>query len=310
MKQISPAFALLSLLAACGGGELSSLELGGDGARLSGGQARTPLEAYDQAYASFSRQHLNVRRNLDQRTQNHFAAREAFESILKHLKTMHALAVPADQPKIEPYLAKYAEFLKECERGTWGGSWNGHLDIAERDAKSRLHPNQIAVIEVWAGAPPAAAPPAPAPPAGPAAKPSGEIPADKIEVPAAKTAPAAPSGAAKPPPPAVPGPAPALPVRLVYKAWDRAHDDLVAAYLAKKDCRQAYDDVVQALRALKDAVAPDKAPKLQIYLDYYADVQQKTKGFSVLPEKTTEKDVADELAVAARVIRKDYNPDR
>ena len=41
-----------------------------------------------------------------------------------------------------------------------------------------------------------------------------------------------------------------------------------------------------------------------------ADVNEKTKGFTALPEKTTEKDVIDELEVAARVIRKRFGPDK
>jgi hypothetical protein len=54
----------------------------------------------------------------------------------------------------------------------------------------------------------------------------------------------------------------------------------------------------------------ERADKLQIYIDYYGGVDEKTKGFSVLPEKTTDKDIVDELDVAARVIRKEFNPDK
>jgi hypothetical protein len=39
-------------------------------------------------------------------------------------------------------------------------------------------------------------------------------------------------------------------------------------------------------------------------------VKEKTQSFTVLPEKTVEKDILDELDVAARVIRKEFNPDK
>jgi hypothetical protein len=232
---------------------------------------------------------------------------------------MQSIAVEADRPKFEPFLAKYAEFLKEMERGTWGGSWSGHLDLAERDARAKLHPNQINVPEAWAAEAQASSTPktsAPVKTPEAPAKPSGDVVSpDKVEIPAAQPATPAAAPATTPPPstsPAPPKPAPAtgIPLRLLFKAYDRAHDDLIATYKDKKDCRHAYDDVVQALRLLKDAAPAEKAAKIQIYLDYYADIQQKTKGFTILPEKTSEKDVVEELGVAARVLRKDLNPDR
>jgi hypothetical protein len=39
-------------------------------------------------------------------------------------------------------------------------------------------------------------------------------------------------------------------------------------------------------------------------------ISEKTRTFSSLPEKTTDKDILDELEVVARVIRKEFNPDR
>ena len=66
-----------------------------------------------------------------------------------------------------------------------------------------------------------------------------------------------------------------------------------------------------ALRQLHANTAAEKRAKLQIYLDYYAGIHEKTKGFTTLPEgeKISEKDIVDELDVAARVIRKEFNPD-
>ena len=82
------------------------------------------------------------------------------------------------------------------------------------------------------------------------------------------------------------------------------------AYKAKKDCRAKYEDLTESLRLLKARQAGEKASKLQIYIDYYAAIHEKTQGFTALPEKTSEKDVVDELDVAARVIRKEFNPDK
>jgi hypothetical protein len=317
MKRLLAGLALLALHLGCSGSELPTVELGGGGVRVMNGQGRTPLEAYDIAYSTFTRQHHSLRRSLDSASRNLFAARSSLEESIKALKIMQSIAVEADRPKFEPFVAKYAEFLKEMERGTWGGSWSGHLDLAERDARAKLHPNQINVPESWATeAQTSATPKASAPvktPEAPA-KPSGDVvSADKVEIPAARPA----TPAATPPPSASTSPAPPKPsppagvsIRLLFKAYDRAHDDLVATYKDKKDCRQAYDDVVQSLRLLKDAAPAEKAAKIQIYLDYYADLQQKTRGFTILPEKTSEKDVVEELGVAARVLRKELNPDR
>src|SRR6185503_19395989 len=103
-----------------------------------------------------------------------------------------------------------------------------------------------------------------------------------------------------------PPPTPALSSRLIFKAWSTAHYDLVAAFKEKKPCKPRYDDVLESLRLLKASFAGEKAAKLQIYLDYYGAIDEKTKTFTVLPEKTSEKDILDELDVAARVIRKEF----
>ena len=77
MKRLLPGVALAVsiawggstlLTASCGGGavELPTVELGGaGGTRLMNGTAKTPAEAYDNAYSQLTRAHLNVRRNLE-----------------------------------------------------------------------------------------------------------------------------------------------------------------------------------------------------------------------------------------------------
>jgi hypothetical protein len=129
--------------------------------------------------------------------------------------------------------------------------------------------------------------------------------ADKVEVPQAQDRHGG-GPEARPEPPPTP---PVVQTRILFKAWSAAHDDLVAAYKDKKACKAKFDDVVDrsvCSRASSPATrraAPD-LPRLLRRID------EKTKTFTALPEKTSEKDIVDELDVAARVIRKEFNPDR
>jgi hypothetical protein len=304
MNRLLPGLALaLSLALGCADGiEIPTVELGGSGgARLMNGQSKSPADAYDKAYSQLSRAHYNVRRNLDSRSQNQFGAREAMKQIVHALETMRVCVPAAGQPQFDPYLAKYGDWLKELENGTWGGSFLTDFERTEREVRSKFNPASTEVLAEFPHAP-GAPKAAPGKPADTALSP------DQVEVPAAKNPPPAePVKAAPPPPP------PANPVastRILYKAWSAAHDDLIAGYREKKACKANYNDVVESLRLMKAQLPGEKATKLQIYIDYYGGVEEKTKGFSALPEKTTEKDIVDELDVAARVIRKEFNPDR
>jgi hypothetical protein len=289
MKRLLPAVAL-SLAAAwgCSGGavEIPTVELGGaDGARLMNGQAKAPADVYDNAYAQLTRAHYNVRRNLDSRSQNHLAAREAMKQIVGCLEVMRACVPDADRARFNPYLERYAGWQTEVEKGTWGGSFLTDFDRAERELKSRFSPSATEVLAEFPGS----APRKPEP-ASPAKRPGTAE--------ASKPAPADPEGAPK------------VSVRVLFKAWSAAHADLVAAYREKAVCKAKYEDVIESLRAMKVQLAGDPAAKLQIYIDYYGGVDEKTRGFTALPEKTSEKDILDELDVAARVIRKEFNPEK
>lgn len=313
MKRLLPgiAFALAAAIGCADGGmEIPTVELGGSaGARLMNGQARTPVEAYEKAYAGLSRAHYNVRRNLEPRGQNEFAAREAMGSIVRCLEVMRACVPGSGQPKFDPYILRYRDWQKALENGTWGGSFLTDFERSERDVKTTFSPAATDLLVEFPAAP-GTKPAAPKPPAD-----TGLTP-DKVELPVVQPPPAAEPAPTtpKPSPPApvrpAPPAAPALSARLLYKAWSAAHDDLIAAYREKKPCKVKYDDVVESLRLLKEQLGGDKASKLQIYIDYYGDINDKTKSFTALPEKTTEKDVVDELEVAARVIRKEFNPDK
>lgn len=273
------------------------MELNSGGARLMNGQAKNPAEAYEKAYSYLGRAHYNVRRNLETRSQNLVGARDAMELIVRSLETMRACVAETGRARFDPYLTKYGGWLKDLEAGTWGGSFLTDFDRLEREVKSTFDPSTAEVLAEFPGSKPAAP-----------KRPEPVLTPDKVEVPVSKNPASAEPVAPKPePPPPVP---PAVNLRILYRAWSSAHDELIAAYKDKKPCRAKYDDVVGALRLLKDQFNGEKASKLQIYLDYYGGVDEKTKGFTALPEKTTEKDIVDELDVAARVIRKEFNPDK
>ena len=300
MKRRLSGIALAAALAwGCGGGavEIPTVELGGaGGARLMNGTARTPSEAYENAYAQLTRAHYNVRRNLDGRSQNQYGAREAMKQIVACLDTMRSCVAATDQPKFDPYKTRYGGWLKELDDGTWGGSFLSDFDRSEREVKSKFNPSAIEVLAEF----PRAAEKKPAPPKPPDAG----LTSDLVEAPKK-----APPAEAAPPKPAEPAPNNEASLRALYKAWSASHSDLVAAWQEKKACRPKYEEVVESLRLMKAQCAGDRAGKLQLYIDYYSGVDQKTQGFTALPEKTTVKDIIDELEVAARVIRKEFNPD-
>jgi len=295
MKRLLPgAFLVLSAAFGCADGvEIPPVEIGAGGARLMNGQAKTPAEAYEMAYAYQTRAHLNVHRNLETRSQNLVGARDAMELIVRALQVMRTCVPEPDRPKYEPYIAKYGAWLKDLENGTWGGSFLTDFERTEHEVKSKFNPSANAVLSEF----PKSQPP-------PSVKGEPALTPDKVEVPQARTP------AEEPVKPKVEPPAPTVSSRLLYKAWSAAHEDLIGAYKDKKECKAKYDDVAESLRLLKAQLTGDKASKLQIYIEYYAGIDEKTKGFTSLPEKTTEKDIVDELEVAARVIRKEFNPDK
>ena len=319
MKRL-PLFAILFALGcADSSAELPPVEIGGPGgARLMTGSGKTPEDAYEIAFAQLHKQHINVRRALEPRGRNLYGAGLSMQTILDAFARMRSLVTPPYQTRFDPWIAKYTAWKREIERDTWGGSFLNDFEIAERRVNETFSIVNVELIQAFPGATAKEAAPAPVPapkttePA-PSKEPPSAIPPDKVVPPPARPAPPiaetpAPKVTEKAPeaaPPAAGG-------RIYFKAWDRSHDDLVAAYKTtpRPDCRPKYDDVIEALRLLKTTLPADRAAKLQIYCDYYAGVNEKTKTFTVLPEKTTEKEILDELDVVVRVIRKEFNPDK
>jgi hypothetical protein len=301
-------------LGCSGGAEIPPVEIGGEsGARLMNGQAKTPFDAYDMAYSQITKQHQNVRRCVDPRTKNLFGAQEALREIIRSLQTMRSLVIESDQPKFDPYLVRYKAWLGAVEKDTWGGSFLSDLEASEREIKSRFYPGTTAIVSEFPASMAKEIPPAP-PPAPPQARHDApaDIPEDRVHAPPKRSLPSSEPPSARPTLATPPASAPedsSVSFGLFYSAWDRTHDGLVEYYKAKKDCRARFERLMEALRHMKNLLPRDRAAKLQIYIDYYGAVSEKTKSFTTLPEKTAERDIIDELEVAARVIRKEFNPD-
>jgi len=183
MKLLTPGFALMLAAAwgCSGGAEIPPVELGGStGARLMNGQARTPAEAYDNAYALLTRSHYNVRRNLDTRGQNQLGAREAMAQIIRCLETMKSCVPAGNQVPFDPYIARYSGWLTDLEKGTWGGAFLTDFERNEREVKSNFHPSNEQFLTEFPGAKPEA------PPVKPADSP---LISDNVEVPATPRSP-------------------------------------------------------------------------------------------------------------------------
>jgi hypothetical protein len=310
MKHALPGLTLLVFLGCSDSAELPTVEVGGSGARLMNGQGRNPRESYENAYDQIHRQTYNVLRNLESRGQSLYGARASLDAIVNALETMKALAGPSDRPRFDPYIDRYRGWSADVAANRWGGSFTQDVTRSEYEVKSKFSPDNVEIVSDFQSAQ-GTAPPAPVPAPAPAVAPAPGVPDDKAVTPVRPApAPALPSAAPAPAP--APGTSNVAAARLFFKAWDRSHDDLLAAYKAKKDCRVPYEDVAGALRQLHANTAPEKKSKLQIYMDYYGGIHDKTKGFTTLPEgeKISEKDIVDELDVAARVIRKEFNPDK
>lgn len=309
MKRSLPGIVLAAVMG-CGSAEIPPIEIGGGGgARLMNGKGENIYEAYKIAYSNLTKQHYNVRRNMEARGRNRYGARIAMERITRYLQQMRLAVTPEFQEAMDPYIKRYKGWVESIRTGTWGGSFMSDFNRGEREIKSRFNPGKVAYATA-APAPSAETAPAAAVPAPPAAKPaSSTVPSDRAEIPAVKAAPKpAPTAAPAQAPRSAPKPAISLPV--AYRAWSGAHDALVKAYQAKKDCAGNYAEVVEALGLMKASAKAGRATKLQIYVEYYAQIHKKTGGFTTLPEKTTHQEIVEELDVAARVIRGDFNPDK
>lgn len=312
--KLLPGFALLFALGCADSAEIPPVELGGSGgARLMTGSGKNPEESYEIAYAQLHKQHINVRRALEPRSRNLYGASLSMQTIIDAMERMRSLVTAPYQLKFDPFIARYKDWQKQIERDTWGGSFLQDFENTERRVNETFRIDTVELVAAPA-APVAREPAPPRPPdSAPPKEDSPAIPPDKVVPPPSRPPPTVPAPTTPAPAPQA-APAPPSPAsgRIYYKAWDGFHDALVAGYKStpRPDLRPKTEDLLESLRLLKSTLPAERAQKLQIYVDYYAALNEKTKSFSTLPEKTTDKDILDELDVVARVLRKEFNPDK
>ena len=297
MKFILPGV-LLFLLAGCS--NLPPISIGGGSIRPMNGTAGNAVQAYDLAYSRMTKQHRNLRQSLDPQSFNIVGARTATATILNAVETMRSLVVPNQQERFDPYIKHYREGLQDLHSGRPNASFLSLTDRYEREIKARLSLKSVKL----AGPPPVEAPVVPkrdpVPPSGNLAEKPASTPAEPPVTPPATPAPVQ-------LPPSAP---PSISSRLIFKAWEKTHEDLVSTYREKKNCNAAYEDLTEALDLMQPRLSGKKAEKLQSYRQFYEGIRTNTSGFTTLPEKTSAEDILQELEVVARWIKRAFEPTR
>jgi hypothetical protein len=309
MKRL--AFALLSVLAACGGVEVPTMEVGGGGVKFHG-EARTAYDLYDQAWSDMTKQHLVIRENLNPEG-NRWAVENAAARITKNLEKMKSVLVKPEPATLDPYIAFYKEIQKLAQQNRIGGNWVTQLEQKQKEIKLQYAPNDVEIAET--------------------------VPVDETT---AKTAPKdtgkkTSTGGDDLPPPLVendddtlpppdekasgtktettktdstPKTSDAVAYRLMYKAWQKSHEDLCAAWTARKEAKERYDEVLVSLRELRKNLDKKGADRLQIYLSFYEKIHDDTKAFTSVPDGMKDEDVLNDLKIVAAGITKDFDPNR
>jgi hypothetical protein len=276
----------LAALAACADApdvSVPPIAIGGGGARLMTGNAKTPLEAYDTAYSQMTKLHHRIADSL-RAPVNVGGARDALDEVLANLQLMRALAMEAERPRFDPFLKDYGEWRTVIARGSTSGAAQP-LETLGAKVRSQLHPNSVRILAEFPGGKPEPAKPEPDP-----AKP-------------------------KTPEPAPPAPAPPeVPLGILFDAWKTRHAQLAEAYgkTPKGDGARAYGRVIEALAAMKAKLAPEAGVKLQGYLDFYGNLAKDTANFTGPPGngKDKEENVLQDLRVVSRLIEDAFDPDR
>jgi hypothetical protein len=276
------------LLLGCGGDaevRVPPVGVGGGGARILQ-DAKTPAEAYENAFASFTPCHNRVRRGLGTSVQQNYRdAAAALEEVTGNLRIMQALVVDASKPAFDPYIADYADLAKAVDRQNAPANWQTRLDRNEREIKSKFSFLEAQIVTQWPeGMGPQATTPAPKPPA-----------------PAPDSAPA---------PTPVPPPSPAMPPRLAYRAWKQSHTDLVAAFQGGKEAASPYADVQAALAAMKQGLPAARHAKIDLMLAVYEQQNGETRGFTTVPPHGSKELILKQLDVVKESLEAEYDPDK
>ena len=281
---------MLAVLVAVGCGapdipRLPPLSIGAGGVRLMN-EARTPREAYDNAYGRLTGCHNRVRFGLGQADpRNYLDSGGALEEVAESLRVMRALVPDSAKPDYDPYIMAYEELASDVGRQRPPANWQTRIDQGEKEIKSKFSPGQATVVKEW--------------PPGLGPGPEGPSSAGSQASPPKEASPVA-------PPPA----APVVPIRMSYKSWKQSHSDLVAAFQAGTDPTAAYKDVQDSIAAMKQGVPADRRAKLDLMLSVYEQQSAETNGFKSAPPRGSKELILKQLDVVKETLEAEYDPDR
>ncbi|MBI4564918.1 MAG: hypothetical protein HY716_09535 [Planctomycetes bacterium] len=275
-------FAAIIVAAGCSGPEfpdLPPIAIGGGGARLMT-DARTPAEAYDNAYSRLTGLHLQVRDSLSRMGMKNVAgAKAALDEIVENLEILHSLlSDPAAKEALRPYVIAYRELAADVERGRYGANWKTQIDQAEREIKSRFAPSKVAIMSSW--------PPGREPTPPDAAKPAAD------------------ASTPEPPPPPVPS------YRLAFQAWKQSHADLTERFKNSADCAGAYASVLEAVDAMKSQLPEARRAKLELMRSVYEQQHAETSGFTKIPEHGSKELILRQLGIVQETLEREYDPEK
>ncbi len=305
--------AILSFFVACGADklpEIPTLQVDGSGVRFMT-DARTPFEAYDKAYSDLTRQHINIRRDLVPNG-NRYAVESSAARIVHDLGIMKSVLVNPEPASLDPYIEFYREFEKLAKQNRVAGNWVTQLDQKQKEIKLKYAVSGVEVIS--------------------------EFPTKKNETAKNESKTEEKKGDDLPPPKEkkredeLPPPKEkekeqepvkkettgdippkkndGVTYRLLYKAWQKSHEDLCAAYSARREVKERYQEVAEALAGMKKLLVPKEADRLQVYVAFYEKVHEDTKGFTSPPAGAKDEDVLNDLKIVAAGIAKDFDPAR
>lgn len=307
--------ALLAAFAACSGGqlpEIPTVQVNDGGVRLMT-DAKTPFEAYEKAYSDMTRRHLEIRRSLGPNG-SRIAVESAAAKIVQNLVIMRGVLVRPEPSTIDPYLAFYGEVEKLAKQGRIGGDWVTKIDQKEKEIKLRFAIRDVEVISEFPKKDETSKT-QPKNETRTEEKKGDDLPPPKekkdettstqnksdepVKEPKKDTT-------SDPPPTKDDG----VTYRLLFKAWQKSHEDLCAAFKARQNVKERYEEVLESLRGMRKHLSAKDGERLQVYIAFYEKIHEDTKGFTSVPQGAKDEDVLNDLRIVSSGIAKDFDPAR
>lgn len=290
MRILSGFLAVFLFLSGCGEvPEVPPVSVGDGGVTVIEAGGKTPFEVYDGAYSRLTAHHNKFRRSLEEPV-NPLGILGSLDNIIQCLQKMRSVAQEPWASQIGGYVQKYVWIRNNVARNSYSGSDRDSIDRYEREVRIRFYPDKVQML--------------------------AELPGKRTQEPI-ETAPQAPVekqtsvSVAEKVPPAEPPKGPSAPAFWIfYKAWEQAHSDLVAAYAAKKECKESYERVIEVLGSMKMSLSGESVERVPYFIYGYENVHKATAGFTRAPEGATEADALNELKVIAAQILRELDPDR